>query len=606
MAEETPSGPLAAAASNPYQALAERRQAELERAQEQLMQQSQRMIDALGARKPAMDPFWAAMATGFSDPKAPSFFEGAGNMVKNYAALKKEQEADEINRLKLQMELQAKNVGMLQQLGGQAYMQSLRAPRPAAGPVAGPGAPATAAPVGGAPMPAAEPSMGMPSGSEAPISMPAGAAPAPVPGMAMAAGPQQRPPALPSPAQVIEMPLITDAQIEGAAAFGSDFQERVRKLADFQRQARETEFKEREVRVKEIEAARGRFKVSAEGVFDTETGQFAKIDPYNLRIIETRLPLLPEPVKLPETYARKAFELGKDPSSRAALIAFYESIGVLQPRTPAAPAPETSASASVSPGAPSTTKPAAPVDLNRPEFLSPEERARRAKIQEGRTTALEDEAKQLAVKAATAREMIPKLNQINELAKSNPRAFEVLQQPTIAEAFGRALKNGIQVPFGTFKIENAEEFAQALANIDPKDRQAIQLIAQPLAELNLAFAQTFMKGQGAVSNMERDLVSAASIPKTDSPTVMQMKASILKMRSAFNIEANKLWNESRKDYSKDFGDFLESKPYRDLVKHYDESLAGLQKQFASVLRTAPASPSKPRTLSEQLNQRLGS
>ena len=133
------------------------------------------------------------------------------------------------------------------------------------------------------------------------------------------------------------------------------------------------------------------------------------------------------------------------------------------------------------------------------------------------------------------------IHDINNLALTHPKAFGVLQHPTVLSAIGLMFKSGIQD--GTIGSHHIADIESAIRSAAPgmkeEDITAAQEAVSKLAQLELSAAKVYLKGQGAVSDAERALISKLTGSISNSPQALN---DIMK------------WNEIHVNYDKEIGD----------------------------------------------------
>jgi hypothetical protein len=158
-------------------------------------------------------------------------------------------------------------------------------------------------------------------------------------------------------------------------------------------------------------------------------------------------------------------------------------------------------------------------------------------------------------------------------------AFGQFTKPGVLSAIGTIVTNGVQAGQFNIGIPAIEEAKLKLTGT-PEEINAATAAAATLANFELAFRVAFLKGQGAVSNTESQVVSRLAGSVSDSPKTLEYKAKILKARGVYDRE-----------FGRRFEDALEQNPnltvtqakrlpeFKDLRNKYDTHLVQLQKNF---------------------------
>ena len=196
-------------------------------------------------------------------------------------------------------------------------------------------------------------------------------------------------------------------------------------------------------------------------------------------------------------------------------------------------------------------------------------------------------------------------NIIKNLAESNPDAFGIISKPGILNAIAGLVSEGIKAGSVNIGIPSIEE---AIRKGNPNATQdtinAAIMASQQMAQLELKYAQTYLKGQGSVSNNEREIV-ARTIPNLRDPAkVIVIKSELMQERAKFDKTiSNSLYDFERnpENKNKNIDDFVRSKEYLDNVNKYDKEVGeiiGRNFPKPAPIKTPssapnPASPAKP-------------
>ncbi len=166
---------------------------------------------------------------------------------------------------------------------------------------------------------------------------------------------------------------------------------------------------------------------------------------------------------------------------------------------------------------------------------------------EGITTELQETGKDIAKdRAATveagssASDRLASVQYINNLVTTNPRAFGVLQKPGVLTAVLGAAEQGANIGnLGAVGIAGiSDAVRKAMPGASQADIDAAQKATREFALMQLNAAKIYLKGQGAVSDAERQLIRELAGSIKNSPEAIR---DFLK------------WNEIRADYDKKNG-----------------------------------------------------
>jgi hypothetical protein len=168
-------------------------------------------------------------------------------------------------------------------------------------------------------------------------------------------------------------------------------------------------------------------------------------------------------------------------------------------------------------------------------------------------------------------------------------AFGVLQDANVQSAILGAIAEGVQTPGGSFKFAGIEDAVRKIGGTDKEINAALQA-SRYYAELELQYARTYLKGQGAVSDNERKIVSRLGGSLSDTPSVAAAKAETIKARAEFDKrKSDLLYQWERKNPNGYVKDFERSPEYQKLEGHFNDYMGKLNdKYFAG--NTAPAAP----------------
>ena len=167
----------------------------------------------------------------------------------------------------------------------------------------------------------------------------------------------------------------------------------------------------------------------------------------------------------------------------------------------------------------------------------------------GETLAAEQASLRAAVDSAPNNILLA--NQVMQDVKEHKELFAKLNQPSFGSALAGLMKSGIQIgQFGSISVPGITDFLQQVdpgAKDNPKRLEAWTRIATSMAQINLDYAQRVLKNQGAVSNLERELVErAVGDISRDSARNMMVKMKMLEVASANAQQINDSWENAQK------------------------------------------------------------
>jgi len=215
-----------------------------------------------------------------------------------------------------------------------------------------------------------------------------------------------------------------------------------------------------------------------------------------------------------------------------------------------------------------------------------------------------------------------------DLIKSNPDAVGVLAAPGIGNAVLTLLQKvrgsaGVQGTGAGVEIDTSS-VEEALKKLGPsrlpnetdaayqarKQRiiDASSMIVRNLAEMELVAAKSFLKGQGAVSNMERNITKSLSGNISDSRNALMAKAELTALTAQYDqmIRDRMLAWEEGAGKGKGTEHFLaDKKEYKALVDEYNKKVGEINSRYFGAKPTAPAPSTGTSDLRERLKQQLG-
>jgi len=166
-------------------------------------------------------------------------------------------------------------------------------------------------------------------------------------------------------------------------------------------------------------------------------------------------------------------------------------------------------------------------------------------------------------------------------------AFGVLQQNNIQSAIMGAIADGIQTPTGSIKFAGIEDAVRKIGGTQEEVNAALQA-ARYYAELELNYARTYLKGQGAVSDNERKIVGKIGGSLSDTAQVAAAKAETVKARANYDKKVSDLYYQWEKNNpGKMVKDFERDPRFTELQGQFDEHMGKLADKYF------PGSPSKP-------------
>jgi hypothetical protein len=255
----------------------------------------------------------------------------------------------------------------------------------------------------------------------------------------------------------------------------------------------------------------------------------------------------------------------------------------------AAPAPQTTpATMAPSSGIPGGTgfKPGTKEDLSLREKLGEAKIAGVAEESKevGKEAAMSQSALNASGESAGAR--LASIKNINNILDNQKNAAGPLSKPGMLPAVLTVIERGISAGnFGQVGMPGIESAVRQLGGTQ-EDIDAAQELGQEFAKIQLANAKTYLKGQGAVSDAERELIRQMSGKTGDSPNAIRRLMQLQKLQAEYEQDIHNDWINWQNNNRGDFTKFKLSPEYRAKVKQYSKNLDA----FAERPRPSAAKP----------------
>jgi hypothetical protein len=223
--------------------------------------------------------------------------------------------------------------------------------------------------------------------------------------------------------------------------------------------------------------------------------------------------------------------------------------------------------------------------------LTLDEKKRRDEIRQERLKAQVTDEKEKIGRIDTnftqSRELVNSARAMKELATSNSRAFDLMNDEGVALAVARAAKAGIQAGnFGSISIPT--DIVYQGVKLKTEDREALQLFAREYAQLTTAFRKAArVPGEGATTEREGDLYAALGALPTDTSKVIRLKSEFIEMKGRYDQEVFRAWGKFSKNPENSYRDFLGSAELTRINDAYDRRLGEVQRANSDLLRAAP-------------------
>ena len=268
---------------------------------------------------------------------------------------------------------------------------------------------------------------------------------------------------------------------------------------------------------------------------------------------------------------------------QAAPSAMPTAVPTARPQMAAPPAPTPSAPVAAPIAAPTTPQmPAA--QAPRPAVspaASPVSKESLAIMQDvestrGKERAKESEAERKAFKASVSSDDVVDRKIISDriatLVKENPKIAGVISDPTFFNGLAQLVKTGVSTPRGPVGLQDIEEFVfNSLPSTDFPDKVQRRELASYLARFEL-MNSALVKGQGQVSNAERQIIRDASVSISDPAELIYKRAKMVARRAELDSQLSDIYGA--KEYT-NFEDFKRDPAYKAAFKQYENDLRGI-------------------------------
>ena len=141
-----------------------------------------------------------------------------------------------------------------------------------------------------------------------------------------------------------------------------------------------------------------------------------------------------------------------------------------------------------------------------------------------------EEGKTLVAAKPFAQKQVQLAKTISGIAKTNPKSFGIIADPGLSNALATIIDKGVSTPWGAISINVEEPLAKL--KLSKEDLQARRQVLQPLVEMEVGFRKLFLKGEGAVSNIEGELAKFVGPQLSDDPVTVQRKAAMIEIGAA--------------------------------------------------------------------------
>jgi hypothetical protein len=179
------------------------------------------------------------------------------------------------------------------------------------------------------------------------------------------------------------------------------------------------------------------------------------------------------------------------------------------------------------------------------------------------------------IAASNADDNIAANNYLNNIVNQNPKAFGVLQHPTVVSAILNMVESGISAPgVEHTKIPSIDAAVRAaMPGSKESDIVAAQKASQKFALLQLNAAKVVLKGQGSVSDQERLLVARMTGSIENSPAAIRDMLKWGSMRYQYDKSLGNLHDQWEITYpNQSYRQFELTPEYKALKNTYKQQI----------------------------------
>ena len=195
----------------------------------------------------------------------------------------------------------------------------------------------------------------------------------------------------------------------------------------------------------------------------------------------------------------------------------------------------------------------------------------------GKEAGMSQNAMNMAGKTAPIR--LASIQNVSNIIDRHTKAAGPLSKPGMLPAVLTVIQDGISAGnFGQVGMPGIEKAVRQLGG-GQAEIDAAQELGREFAKMQLANAQSFLKGQGAVSDAERRLISEMSGRTGDSPTAIRRFMQWEKKAAEYDRDLHKdytAWRRANRGAS--FEDFKLTPSYEEKSARYAKDLIELANQ----------------------------
>jgi hypothetical protein len=188
-------------------------------------------------------------------------------------------------------------------------------------------------------------------------------------------------------------------------------------------------------------------------------------------------------------------------------------------------------------------------------------------------------------------------------AKTSPKSFGVIADPNWSNAVATLLETGVNTPFGSLGLAVEEPIAKL--KLTGPEATVRQMAAAPIALIEVGYRKLYLKGEGAVSNMEGALTKYIGPQLSDNAKTVQLKAGMITINAEKQekiVDAFEKYKEAHPEAGP--RSFYQTPEYKRIVDSYETKYRAFAKANGIPVDESPASsgPSKGGNLLDSLQK----
>jgi hypothetical protein len=177
-------------------------------------------------------------------------------------------------------------------------------------------------------------------------------------------------------------------------------------------------------------------------------------------------------------------------------------------------------------------------------------------------------------------------------------AIGIFSNPTFGDAIGTLVAEGISLgPTARISVPAVREAVIRMdRNVTQEQLNARVALMTELANIELLFRRVYLSGQGAVSNMEGEVVARLGGTVEMNADVLRDKMKFVQARSDFDLEKIEAWRQVKnRDPKARYTDWLNSDQYKEIADRYDQKLERIVDESPLYGNSPSSAPQPPAT-----------